>query len=507
MRRQVPEFAPSPVVTIERLREGRAQSLAEIATDTFYRWSVGGRVGRTGDVTGGRYNLFAGIEADGGGSRARDLYSGDVRELVDGVPARIWRFVNPGLESFRHEVGLAAFASARIRLARNLQLTGALRYDSVSGSAEGADAGIRWHTLLPRADARWTIGGSWRAGIFAGYTQSAYRLPLDWLAFGDPAAPTADVFRWDPVSTPGPRVARVGPGHGGDPGFSGIEPGLRPPRSDELVVGLDLQPASGLRLRLTGMTRKERDLVGLTNTGAIAFERSEIFDPGANVGSPDDDRLVPVHNRLPATFGLDRWLLRNLGGEDATFEGIELTVELMRSNATLLVGGTAGRSQVSGASRGFGPLENDQGLVGEIDADPNALTFARGRPFSDRAYTGKVVAVYRLPTRTTAGFIARYQDGQPFSRMLVVEHLNQGAEAIRAFASGDSRFMFIGTLDARLQQDVTRGSNRVQIVLDIYNLPGLSYAVEEQATQPPDVRITTAVQPPRTVHLGMRFAF
>ena len=258
---------------------------------------------------------------------------------------------------------------------------------------------------------------------------------------------------------------------------------------------------------MIGVARREWDFAGLVNSGSPAYAVSGVLDPGANLGAIEDDRLVPVYNRLVESFGHDRYLLTTGPQGEATFNGVELTAEMTRRRFLLLLGATAGRAVASAANRGFGPIENDQSLVGELTADPNAGTFARGRTFNDRAYTAKVTAVYRFQRATTLGVIARYQDGQPFARLLVAPGLNQGTEAVRAFANGDSRFTFIGTFDARLQKGLTVGPRSVAVVLDAYNLLGLSSSVEEVTTAPPDVRITTAVQPPRIVHVGLRVTF
>ena len=127
--------------------------------------------------------------------------------------------------------------------------------------------------------------------------------------------------------------------------------------------------------------------------------------------------------------------------------------------------------------------------------------------FTDRAFTGKLVAIYKFPADVRLGLVARYQDGQPFSRVLVFPGLNQGAEAVRAFSSGESRFMFVGTLDARLQKRFEVGGRRLEAFLDVFNLPGRVNSVEEDVAAPPDVRNATAVQPPRAIHLGVRVAF
>ena len=119
----------------------------------------------------------------------------------------------------------------------------------------------------------------------------------------------------------------------------------------------------------------------------------------------------------------------------------------------------------------------------------------------------KLAGVYRFPKDVRLGMVARYQDGQPFARVLVFPALNQGAEAVRAFANGESRFTFTGTLDARLQKGFTLGSQRVDAIADAYNLLNLSYEVEERTAAAPDVRIPTAVQPPRAFHIGLRVTF
>ena len=146
--------------------------------------------------------------------------------------------------------------------------------------------------------------------------------------------------------------------------------------------------------------------------------------------------------------------------------------------------------------------------VGQTPAkhiDPGDDGFRIG--FLYRAFTIKLSGVYRFPWDVRLGAIARYQDGQPFSRMLVFPELAQGAEAVRAFPAGDSRFRFIGTLDTRLTKGFALGSNHLDFILDVYNLPGLTYDVEERAAAAPNDRTPIAIQPSRIFHLGARVTF
>ena len=103
--------------------------------------------------------------------------------------------------------------------------------------------------------------------------------------------------------------------------------------------------------------------------------------------------------------------------------------------------------------------------------------------------------------------MARYQDGQAFSRMVVVPRLNQGTDAIRAFRSGKSRFTFTGTLDVRLQKGIALpGRGRAVLFLDGFNVLNLGEEVEEWVVSGPAYRTPTAVQPPRTLHIGLRLS-
>ena len=517
-RRTSDELASAAGTPIfERLLDGPVAEIARRAHGLVDQWSLGTRTGPPRvERQKQRHTLQAGAEVGGGGARDTSFFAGSIGELVDGIPARVWRFAAPETASNRRTVTLALHVMDQLKVTPHVTIDGGLRFESASGSARGAASSIRWNSWLPRAGVRWVATHWWRTTLFARYSRSAYRLGLDLLATGDPGAPTADVFRWNgsagsPTSETalGPLLARVGPGTTGDPAFSRIDPELRRPVVDELILGVEVTPRDGLRFGLVGTARRENDLIGLVNVGApaSAYSVSFVDDPGPDVLSLEDDRRVPIYNRLPSTFGADRYLLTNPGGDAATLAGLEVSARLTTSRLTLLAGATASIAEGSAANRGFGPGENDQSLVGELLVTPNAGTFARGRLFSDRAYTVKVAGVYRFPEDVRLGVIARYQDGQPFARLLVFPDLRQGAEAVRAFANGGTRFTFTGTLDVRLQKGFQIGAHRVDAIVDAYNLLNLSYEVEERTVAEPDVRVGSAVQPPRTFQIGARVTF
>ena len=127
--------------------------------------------------------------------------------------------------------------------------------------------------------------------------------------------------------------------------------------------------------------------------------------------------------------------------------------------------------------------------------------------FADRAFTIKWTTLYRLPADITVAGIARYQDGQPFSRMVVVPHLNQGVEAVQSYPNAGSRYTFTGTLDLRVQKGLTVGATRIDAIFDAYNLFTRNNEVEEYVVSGPRFRTPTFIQPPRSLHVGLRLTF
>ena len=194
-------------------------------------------------------------------------------------------------------------------------------------------------------------------------------------------------------------------------------------------------------LGLVGFDRRETDLVESVDVGVPASDYVVRYlpDPGGDIAGPQDDQLLPVFDRKPESFGLDRYVLTNPPGHTGLHQGVELRVEkALGARFALFAGATASRTEVRGGNRGFRVTENDQGVVGELFDDPNADTYALGRGFFDRAYTIKVAAAWRAPHGFRLGLVARYQDGQPFGRLVVVPDLAQGPEAIPATPRGQS---------------------------------------------------------------------
>ena len=148
------------------------------------------------------------------------MFAGRVGELLNGLPARVWDFTDPSEPSKWSEHALNLFVSDRFALAPRVTVDGGLRFETISGSAAATSGGISWTSLLPRAGIHWTMLNFWELGAFGSYARYGQRLPLTDLAYGDPTAPTASIYRWDATvagvpqqSAIGPLVQRLGTGH------------------------------------------------------------------------------------------------------------------------------------------------------------------------------------------------------------------------------------------------------------------------------------------------------
>ena len=222
---------------------------------------------------------------------------------------------------------------------------------------------------------------------------------------------------------------------------------------NEIVTGFEFRPSPRWVTRISGIARLDKGLLTLTNPGVpfSAYTTSIVIDPGVDVAGGTTPQPLPIYNRPMSTFGADGYLLTN-SGHPGDFYGVDVTVQVITERMLPLIGATAGRAEGWASNRGYHYDENDITVLGEVFADPNANTFAKGRPFTERGYTLHVSGVYQFAHDFRLGMAARYQDGQHFSRMVVAPDLNQGPELVRAFANGETRFMFTGTLDARLQK-------------------------------------------------------
>jgi len=463
---------------------------------------------RTMRAAGVSHSLRAGIIFGRDSSSSHQINAPSVAELDAGVIARIWQWQAAAGDSSRHATTLTAYAADRIAVSPKVTADLGLRFEHAAGSASGAPQGIAWSTVAPRASLRWTPVDA--IVVTAAFGRYQSRLPLNDLAWGDPAGAWAKVYRWvlnegalpfSPASF-GPVVGRAGAGPIGT-----IDPELKSPHTDEYVLGVEAKVNAKTTLRGSAVIRREKDLVGQTATG-VSYNVIAVPDQGVDYTSASDDRLLSTYSRVPLPTPADAFQLTNPAGASASYDGIEIEMERRGDALSMILGVMAYRSNATAGGSGFGAMQNDQGVIGNTYADPNMTTYAYGRPFFDRAYVLKWSTLYKGAHDIHAAATVRYQDGQPFSRVVLASGLSQGPELVPAFPSGLTRFTYTLTLDARVEKGFALGhSRRVAIALDLFNLTNMANEVEENPLTGASFRATTAVQPPRTARLGFKFEF
>jgi hypothetical protein len=456
------------------------------------------------------HTLRAGVRLARSTAAGHVLGTPSIAELLNGLPARVWITEAETPDSHRAVLSLAGYVEDRIAVSDRLSLDVGLRVGKSSGGADGSPQTVHWTAFLPRLNIRVALPV---ATVFGGLGRYQDDVPLTALAFGDPGAPVFDVYRWtdangngrfDPGEA-GVLVARAG--HGASVGS--IDPALHAPNTNEVVIGAERTLGRGMLISLTGVYRREHSLLRSVNVGAptSSYRLSFIPDPGEDYLDPADDRPLPVFDRVPSSFGKDRYVLTNNPAEMASYGGADLTWQLQGARWWSLVGATACWTWSLSSNPGFRSNENDPGLIGTVLENPNALTYARGSMFFDRSYVVKWSAAYRAPHRITVSAVARYNDGQPFSRLVVVPGLAQGPELISAYRAGRTRFQYSGSLDVRIEKGFNVGRHAAAVRFEAYNLPNMANEVEENAVYSPAFRQTTAVQPPRVVRLGFHMEF
>jgi hypothetical protein len=508
----------TPVLaTMERLRDGPVGDLAASTSGRSHRASIRWR-GDPGPLSfmGTRHLANFGGSAMWSGVRRDAPGTSLIGELVDGFPARAWEYSTDGAPSRAGGRELSLWASDEMHPTPWLDLDLALRATTSAATREGEDNGITWSALSPSISTTFRAPND-RLTLLIGVARYDARLPLNYLSYGDPHGLTGNVHLWNDLNGDrqlqngevGQRIAAVGPCCANGQ-LNTIADDLYMPKTREILASLQARLTDHLVLRVGGTDRRTSGLVQPVNSLGMQgnFSLTHVDDTGLNLLDPEDDVVIPIFNRLPASFGKDSYVLQNVESNTARDHGLDLVLERpFLGRWGMLIGATAHKSTGTGGNRGFRADENDQGVLGEVFSEPNAGTVARGRLFFERGYVIKWSAMYQLPFGLRGGTAARYQDGQHFTRVLVVPGLGQGVDFIPALERGLTRFTYVFTLDTRLEKQFQIGGGHASLLLQVFNLLNTNNEVEEDEVTRLSFRQPTAVQPPRTVRLGFRFTF
>ncbi len=383
----------------------------------------------------------------------------------------------------------------------------------ISRASNSRDS-LHWTNLGPHLGLSLPLGAKGKSVIRLTVARYYSPLPLSYLAYGNPDAPGRRVYSWndanhDLMYQPGEEgilLRREGPLYGG------IDPNIRRPYTDEITASLTNDLGRGWFLMTAAFQKETRDLVAVVNTGVpdSAYTPVAIRDDGDDriPGTPDDLTFT-VYNQDPATLGQDAYQLTNAGSRVSRYQGFDLTLLKKAGPDFLFYLALTATHAVAVTNPGNTEWENDDGVLGTLYENPNAAINAKGRPRFDRAYTARIGTSFRGPFGTRIGAVAKYYDGQPFARKIVVEGLNQGLFYIQAHPRGVSRFEYNMTVDLRLEKTLTWKKGTLRLFLDGFNILNRNLSTAQNEWTGPDypLRNATEIQSPRVVRAGLNFEF
>jgi len=504
-----PQIGNASGGVVDRITDGVVPASA--ASTSASLWQFGGELEWPwGSAFGARHDVRAGGTIRHATETLEMLARPTVGESVAGLAARVWiPGATPADDSHRALTDGGLYLTDRIALS-DLTVDAGLRLDVASGSARGAETGISWTSWSPRVSFRWQRASF---GLYGGAGRYASPAALSLLAFGDPGESVFNVHRWRDTNAnnrvdageTGELVARSGRGAS----VASIDPALKGPRTTEWTIGAEYRRGARMSLRGALIWRRESTLLGSLNTGVpfSSYREIAVPDAGADWDSAADDGPLTIYERLPSSFGRDAFLLTNPAGAAVKHEGIEVTWELRYPRWRMLLGAMTYRSKGLGGNLGHGVLENEQGVIGERFALPGAAAMPPGRLYFDRAYVAKWSGMYHAPADVRLGGTVRYQDGQPFTRLYVAPDLAGGPEAFETYEMGRTRFTYTGSIDIRFEKGFELGGRPAVFGVDIFNFTNLSNEVDEDVVTGPTFRRPTALQPPLTVRVGLRWSF
>ena len=377
-------------------------------------------------------------------------------------------------------------------------------------------ANIRWLSLSPRLELTIPFSRKRTSALKIEGGRYALQLPLNYLMWGNPQAPGSSIYAWTDANGNGALDAgELGSLLRKDgPAFSAIDPAIRRPYVNEIMLSYLQDLGAGWRLTLSGFLRETHDLIAVVNTGVTSADyTARIFEDSGDdrIFGDQDDLTFTVWNRNAEALGRDAFLLTNADAANrvSTYKGLDLTVARSWNDRFFFYAALTAMEIVGTTNPGNTEWENDDGVLGSLYTDPNNAINARGRMRFDRAYTIRIGASLALPLGTRLGLVAKYYDGQPFARKIILDGLNQGPLFIQAHPRGEARYEYNMTVDVRLEKCIRLGSTALRLMADVFNVFNQNQATEESAWTNSEfpLRFATRIQSPRLFRAGLNFEF
>jgi hypothetical protein len=373
----------------------------------------------------------------------------------------------------------AAFASDAVTLGDRVTVSAGLRFDRSRAisqdlqalDAEGRDTGQRieglgalytWHTVSPRfgmtvkldADGRTLLRGS-----YGRYRQIVLTGEVSPLSPGVTPVTTRDFVAKDGDYT---RVRSIV-----DQSNLQLDPGVRPPRTDEYSIEVDREVGHRLAIAVSYVRKDGADFIGWKDVGGQYAQVTATL--------PDASSLT-VFQLAPASPSR-LFQLTNPEGYLLSYNGLVMSVEKRRAHGWQASGSyTLSRAKGLLPSSGASAAGEQVSTVGAppifFGRDPNDLTNARGRLPNDRPHMGRITGSVDVP-HTAWVLAANLQifSGKPWAATALVPLASPQSSQQRVLIEprGSRRLSSQTMLDVRVSRTMAVGQGRIDLIVDVLN--------------------------------------
>lgn len=245
-----------------------------------------------------------------------------------------------------------------------------------------------------------------------------------------------------------------------------IDPDLRQQKTDVFNVGMQVQLSNDWVIGVDYIHKRDDDMMITTDLAQHTYEPFEFTD---SLGSTQTLYMRTDDNE-------EDWILTNDDYYFRKHDMVILSLEKRPSanfsfNTSLTWQKSIGNIENTvGAAWGFGAVASN---VNNPNFDGHPYTV--GRLTYDREWQFKLVANYRLPGGILAGAYYRYQSGRPWTPRIrkfriPVDMDQPNIFSLRLEPRGSRRADALNQLDVRLQKTLNIGDNRLELILDGFNI-------------------------------------
>ncbi|MGH9316948.1 MAG: TonB-dependent receptor [Thermoanaerobaculia bacterium] len=416
----------------------------------------------------------------------------------------------PVIATPQHDV-ISAFVQDRWNIRNNLTINAGLRWEKQIIRGLDNITFINVDHFSPRVGFAWDFLNDGRTKAYGSYSHFVPIIPLDMNIRSLNGERDGATYNFDPVDLacdpaaerPALDATCVIRGTAVDD----VDPDIRSPYADEIMVGVERQIGGNWSVGLRGIYRSLRRVIEDTCVPSDVCDNYAFFNPGSST----QVCLGGVCQGAPQFAPARRY-----------FRGIEVTAQKRLADRWMLYASylySQLKGNFDGSFRAVGGFfARNPNITDDFDY-PEFQVNAYGRLTLDRPHQVKLQAAYVFPFGLTASMAGHYQSGTPLSRIGWWNNY-AGPELFITPRGSEGRSPDTYEIDAHFEYGLPIGPVTVHVLADLFNLLNRQQVLEVDqnwAFDQADNGLPTPTnshyglgntfQQPRTLRLGLRVSF